>query len=156
MMTTKPLSQEFWKTKTLAKMSDVEWEALCDGCGKCCLSKLIDEDTEELYFTNIACRLLNQKTCQCSDYPNRFKKVDDCIKISIDDIEAFHWLPNSCAYRRLAEGKDLPIWHPLLHKGKKAAMHAAGVSIRGKVICEDELQGPSQDYIVTWPLESGN
>ncbi|WP_026959959.1 MULTISPECIES: YcgN family cysteine cluster protein [Aliagarivorans] len=147
------LEPEFWRSKTLAQMNDQEWEALCDGCGKCCLSKLIDEDTDELYFTNIACVLLNNKTCQCSDYPNRFAKVSDCVKITLDDMEAFQWLPTTCAYRRLVEGRDLPSWHPLLHKGKKSKMHQAGASIRGKVICESELRGPAQDYIVTWPIE---
>jgi uncharacterized cysteine cluster protein YcgN (CxxCxxCC family) len=143
----------FWQQKTLAQMTDQEWESLCDGCGKCCLSKLIDEDTDELYYTNIACVLLNSKTCRCSDYENRFAKVPDCVKISLDDIEAFHWLPPSCAYKRLIEGKPLPEWHPLLNKGKASEMHKRGASIRGKIVCETQLVGPSQNYIVRWPLD---
>ncbi|WP_439036015.1 YcgN family cysteine cluster protein [Agarivorans sp. Z349TD_8] len=134
-------------------MSAQEWESLCDGCGKCCLSKLIDEDTDELYFTNIACVLLNSKSCQCSDYQHRFAKVPDCVKITLDDIEVFHWLPPSCAYKRLIEGKSLPAWHPLLHAGKHSEMHKRSASVRGKVVCETQLNGPSQNYIVRWPID---
>jgi uncharacterized cysteine cluster protein YcgN (CxxCxxCC family) len=147
------IDTHFWETTTLAQMSDEQWEALCDGCGKCCLSKIIDDDTEDLYFTNVACVLLNDRTCRCSDYPNRFLKVSDCVKISLDDIESFHWLPPSCAYRRLAEGRPLPSWHPLLHGAKQSMMHRAGASIRGKVICESHIRGELQDYIAIWPLE---
>lgn len=145
--------QRFWESKTLAQMSENEWESLCDGCGKCCLAKIIDDETDELYFTNVACILLNDKTCQCRDYPNRFKKVSDCVKVTLHDIESFHWLPPSCAYRRLAEGHKLPIWHPLLNGGKKAAMHSAGASIRGKVLCESQVAGELQGFIAYWPLE---
>ncbi len=126
---------EFWQTKTLAQMSTQEWESLCDGCGKCCLNKIIDDDTEDLHFTNVACHLLHTKTCQCRKYEQRFKHVDDCVKITLDDIEHFHWLPASCAYRLLIEGDDLPSWHPL-RTGSKAAMHKAGYSVRGKAISE--------------------
>lgn len=134
-------------------MNDEEWEALCDGCGKCCLSKLIDDDTDELYYTDVSCRLLNQKSCQCNDYPNRFKLVPDCVKISLKHQESFQWLPPTCAYRRLHEGRSLPSWHPLLHNGKKSAMHAAGVSIRGKSINETMVAGALEDFIALWPLK---
>jgi len=149
---------DFWKTKTLAQLSQQEWESLCDGCGKCCLAKLIDDDAEldiegrdEIHFTNVACYLLNQKSCQCNKYEQRFDLVEDCVKVTLDDIEQFHWLPSSCAYRLLIEGKDLPSWHPLI-SGSKSEMHKKGMSIRGKVINE-VAAGDLEDHIVTWPLD---
>lgn len=143
----------FWETKTLSQMSPQEWESLCDGCGKCCLNKIIDDETEELYFTNVACHLLHTKSCQCRKYKQRFKLVKDCVKVSLDDIEQFHWLPASCAYRLLVEGKPLPEWHPLL-TGSQSAMHQGGFSIRGKVVSETEINPDNlEDYIVTWPAE---
>ena len=149
---------EFWYEKTLAQLSSDEWEALCDGCGKCCLAKLIDEDaplngdgSEQIHYTNVACYLLNQKSGQCNKYSQRFKLVDDCVKVTLDDIEQFHWLPASCAYRLLIEGKPLPHWHPLL-TGSKSEMHKNGMSIRGKVVSEIEA-GDLENHIVSWPLE---
>lgn len=143
----------FWQQKTLSQMTSSEWESLCDGCGKCCLNKIIDDDTEELHFTNVACHLLNTKSCQCKKYEQRFKLVKDCVKVSLDDIEQFHWLPGSCAYRLLAEGNDLPEWHPLI-TGSKSAMHKAGASIRGKIISETTIDPDNlEDYIVLWPAE---
>lgn len=149
---------QFWKYKTLAQLSTKEWELLCDGCGKCCLAKLIDEDgefdeqgREEVHFTNVACYLLNQKTCQCKNYQQRFELVADCVKVSLEDIEQFHWLPTSCAYRLLVEGKDLPRWHPLI-TGSKSQMHRVGMSVRGKVVSEQEVND-LEEHIVTWPLE---
>ena len=134
-------------------MNAQEWESLCDGCGKCCLNKIIDDETEELHFTNVACKLLHTKTCQCRHYPQRFKYVKDCVKVSLDDIEQFHWLPKSCAYRLLVEDKPLPIWHPLL-TGSKSAMHKGGFSIRGKVISETKIDITYLDeYIATWPAQ---
>ncbi|MCE2571915.1 YcgN family cysteine cluster protein [Motilimonas eburnea] len=147
----KQITSPFWQEKTLAKMTAQEWELLCDGCGKCCLSKLIDDDTDELHYTNVACKLLNTKSCQCKKYDKRFKHVPDCIKVSLDNIDQFQYLPGSCAYRRLAEGKPLPEWHPLL-TGSTSAMHAGGHSVRGKVITEfDEID--LQDHIATWPTQ---
>lgn len=149
-MSKQPLEPRFWERKTLAQMNDAEWEALCDGCGKCCLNKVIDDDTDDLYFTDIACQLLNPKSCQCSRYEKRFKYVPDCVKVTLDDIESFHWLPPSCAYRRLLEGEALPEWHPLL-TGSQSEMHKRNQSVRGKVV--SELDGYDlQDRIVTWPL----
>lgn len=138
----------FWQVKSLQQMTTAEWESLCDGCGKCCLNKLIDEDTEELVFTNVACNLLNTKTCQCSDYGNRFKKEPDCLQITHDKIAEFNWLPSTCAYRLLAEGQSLPEWHPLI-TGSRSAMHQAGQSVRGKVIHEVHA-GDWADHIITW------
>ncbi|MBD1389704.1 YcgN family cysteine cluster protein [Neiella sp. HB171785] len=142
--------QAFWRTTSLDEMTDAQWESLCDGCAKCCLSKLIDDETEELYYTNLACDLLDTKKCRCTDYQHRFARVTDCVKVSLKHRESFGWLPPTCAYRRLSEGKDLPAWHPLL-TGSKAAMHKAGQSVRGKVIHES-LGGDPEDHIVIWPL----
>jgi uncharacterized cysteine cluster protein YcgN (CxxCxxCC family) len=121
--------QPFWQQKTLDEMTDAEWESLCDGCGQCCLHKLMDEDTDEIYFTNVACRQLNIKTCQCRNYERRFEYEPDCIKLTRENLPTFEWLPPTCAYRLLAEGKPLPAWHPLL-TGSKAAMHGERISVR--------------------------
>lgn len=128
-------SAPFWERKTLAEMSNSEWESLCDGCALCCLHKLEDEDTGEIWFSNVACRLLDTDTCRCLDYENRQRKVPDCIALSVDAPERFAWLPSSCAYRRLHEGKALPEWHPLI-TGDPDSTHAAGVSALGRVKSE--------------------
>ncbi len=140
---------QFWQHKTLVQMTESEWESLCDGCGKCCLNKLIDDETEKLHFTNVACKLLNTKSCRCKKYEQRFKLVPDCVKVSLEDIDQFHWLPKTCAYRLLVEGKSLPEWHPLL-TGNQSAMHAGGFSIRGKVVSE-LAAGDLEDHVVDWP-----
>lgn len=142
------MQSNFWHTKTLDEMSDQEWEALCDGCGKCCLNKLIDEDTEELIHTNVSCELLNTHSCACSNYENRFDIVPDCLKITRDKLDDYFWLPSTCAYRLLAEGQSLPAWHPL-RTGSKSAMHKAGQSVRGKVVPESKA-GAWEEHIITW------
>jgi len=147
------MMENFWEKKTLSQMSSSEWESLCDGCGKCCLNKIIDDETEELHFTNVACHLLHSKTCQCKKYEKRFKLVPECVKVSLDDIDQFHWLPASCAYRLLVEEKQLPEWHPLL-TGSKSAMHTGGHSIRGKIVSETQIDPENlEDYIAIWPAE---
>lgn len=120
----------FWETKPLTALSHEEWESLCDGCGQCCLLKVEDEDTGGIYLTRLGCKLLDTKTCQCRDYPNRKKKVPDCLSIGPDDIARLSWLPKTCAYRTLAEGRALEWWHPLL-SGDPETVHEAGISVRG-------------------------
>lgn len=159
----------FWETKTLAQMTRLEWESLCDGCAKCCLHKFIDDestdDTEDLLptdhikeheqmsYSNIACSLLNDKTCQCSQYETRTAIVPDCVQLTQDNLDDVFFMPPSCTYRRLSEGRGMPSWHPLLHKGKKSAMHKAGMSVRGKIVKDDDVNIEDfEDYIVVWPL----
>nr|WP_024968262.1 YcgN family cysteine cluster protein [Pantoea sp. IMH] len=139
----------FWQEKTLEQMSDEEWESLCDGCGQCCLNKLQDADTDEIYFTNVACNQLNIKTCQCRNYERRFEYEEDCIKLTRDNLPTFSWLPPSCAYRMLAEGKNLPQWHPL-RSGSKAAMHAARISVRHIAVRESEVRD-WEEHIINKP-----
>jgi uncharacterized cysteine cluster protein YcgN (CxxCxxCC family) len=141
----------FWKRKTLEEMNRKEWESLCDGCAKCCLVKLEDEDTLAIEYTNVACRLLDCTSCQCSDYKNRKKHVPDCVKLSPKVIEEVSWMPPSCAYRLISEGKDLPDWHPLV-SGETESVVEAGMSVRGRVVSEVEIDFDDIcDYIVEWP-----
>lgn len=129
---------KFWKTKKLKDLTNKEWEALCDGCAKCCVHKLEDEDTGRIYYTDVACRLLDLETCKCINYFERKQLVPDCICLTQDNILIFRWLPSTCAYRLIAEGKDLPEWHPLI-TGNSELMHNAGISVRGKLISEDRV-----------------
>src|SRR5260370_666226 len=122
----------FWRRKSVAEMTDSEWESLCDGCGRCCLVKLEDaDDCSRTYFTDVGCRLLDSKTCRCRDYPNRTAKVKDCVRLTPRNIKRIVWLPPSCAYRLLAEGRDLYWWHPLV-SGDPETVHQAGISVRGR------------------------
>lgn len=142
-------SAPFWKTKALHEMSRGEWESLCDGCGRCCLHKLRDDDTGRLSYTNVACRLLDLKSCRCSSYADRTRLVPDCVSLTPEAVREIDWLPPSCAYRLLAEGKELAWWHPLV-SGDPETVHEAGVSVRGRAVSERRA-GPLEHYIVDWP-----
>jgi len=143
-------SNPFWETKTLEQMTSDEWESLCDGCGRCCLNKLEDIDTGELHFTNVACRLLNDNTCQCGNYPQRKSLVPECLVLDIKSVRDSTALPSSCAYRRLAEGKALLAWHPLV-SGSSDSPHTSGISVRGKTISEQYVHIEQlEEHIVDW------
>lgn len=142
-------AQPFWRTKRLGEMTREEWESLCDGCGKCCLHKLQYEDTGELYYTNVACRLLDLHSCRCKNYPERQRLVPDCVQLRADKVLELNWLPSTCAYRLLANGKDLYWWHPLV-SGDPETVHQAGQSVRGRAIPERRAR-ILDHHIVTWP-----
>ncbi len=143
-----PAQKPFWKTKTLTEMTIPEWESLCDGCGRCCLHKL-RYDGGELAFTNVACRLLDLGTCQCSKYETRRDHVPDCVTLTPADLADIDWLPPSCAYRRLKEGKGLAWWHPLV-SGDPGTVHTAGISVSGRAV-DERYAGPLEHHIVEWP-----
>ena len=144
------LRPEFWKNYSLAELNTAEWEALCDGCGLCCLVKLEDEDTQEVCYTKVACQLLDCETAQCSDYPNRMSKVPDCIQLSYENLQQIQWLPSTCAYRRLNEGRKLPTWHYLL-TGSRESVRQARKSAAGRCISElDVHEDEIDEYIVRW------
>ena len=131
--------EPFWQRKTLEQMDQAEWESLCDGCGLCCLQKLEDEDdVDAIYYTRVACKLLDRESCQCSNYAERTRFVPDCIQLTPGAAAQFKWLPPTCGYRRVAEGKDLPPWHHLVC-GDPEAVHAAGISQAGRMIAEDSV-----------------
>lgn len=141
---------EFWKQKTLAEMNKEEWEAVCDGCARCCLYKLQDEDTGEIYYTNVVCRLLDTHRCRCGDYPNRAQLVPTCLVLDADLVKQLSWMPKTCAYRLLAEGKELKWWHPLV-SGSQDTVHQAGISVRYRNIPEKDADMDNlEDYIVDW------
>ena len=137
----------FWETKSLRQMTPAEGESLCDGCGLCCLIRFEDEDTGEIIPTRVHCRLFDAEKCQCGDYANRKRHVPDCIKLTPDNIDDLMWMPKSCAYRRLHEGRELADWHPLI-SGDAESVHRAGVSVRGQTISESSLPEPEDaiDY----------
>ena len=140
----------FWQTKSLQALSDEEWESLCDGCGKCCLNKLQDEDTGEVYYTKVACHLLDTRRGVCTDYSNRLSRVADCIDLRQLDPSNYHWLPATCAYRLLAEGEDLPEWHHL-KSGRRSLVHKATCTVRGRVISERDIDpNDLEDHIIRW------
>ena len=140
--------KKFWEIKKLSEMTPEEWEALCDGCGKCCLEKYVFEEDKSLVFTNIACRLLDRKTCRCRHYAKRSRYVPECVPIRPEKVKEYYWLPKTCAYRLLDEGKPLPEWHPLI-TGTPVSVHSAGMSVAGRCVSpkpEEEFQ----NYIVEW------
>jgi len=145
--------EPFWQTKTLADMSEVEWESLCDGCGRCCLNKLEDWDTGEIFFTDVVCWLFDAGSCRCRDYPNRHERVADCIALTPENAGELSWLPPTCAYRLLAEERDLYWWHPLV-SGDPETVHVAGISVRGRTLSEADVPDTElEDHVVEWPGE---
>lgn len=144
------LRERFWENHALQEMNAAEWEALCDGCGRCCLHKLEYEDSPEIDYTDVACQLLDLSTARCSDYPNRKKKVPDCVQLTPDNLASINWLPASCAYRRLHEGRGLARWHPLV-SGDADSVQKARISVIGRVlpetvVAEDEIE----EHVITW------
>ncbi|MCA2008898.1 YcgN family cysteine cluster protein [Tritonibacter mobilis] len=147
------LAPQFWEKKPLKNLSPREWEALCDGCGKCCLNKLEDEDTGEVALTRVACRLLDDQTCQCAHYETRHSFIPECIVLKPENLDTHaYWMPQTCAYRRLWEGNSLPDWHPLV-TGDPDSVHRAGVSVRGMTVSEfDTPLEEWEDYIIEEPV----
>ena len=141
------LRERFWE-RPLAELTREEWEALCDGCGRCCLHKVEYEDTGEIEHTNVACRLLDCSTASCTDYKHRKTYVPDCLRLTLKIVHDVPWLPTTCAYRRRAEGRDLPRWHYLI-SGNRDAVIAAGISVAGRVVSENEA-GPLEHHVVDW------
>jgi uncharacterized protein len=138
----------FWQIKTLAEMTGDEWESLCDGCGKCCLHKLEDEESGEVYYTNVACRLLDLKTCRCANYGERTQLVPECLDLKQREVSEFRWLPSTCAYRLISEGDGLPAWHPLV-SSKPSSVIEAGVSVRSFAIAESQADD-LEDHVIEW------
>ncbi|MBO6639407.1 MAG: YcgN family cysteine cluster protein [Roseitalea sp.] len=127
-------------------MTEREWESLCDGCGKCCMSKLIDEDTDEILYTTVACRLFDAASCRCADYENRQEKVADCVRLTPDNVGQIAWLPGTCAYRLVAEGRPLYDWHPLV-SGDPMSVHGAGISVFGRVTAREQDMAHDGEYL---------
>jgi hypothetical protein len=140
----------FWESKSLAEMTREEWESLCDGCGRCCLKKLEYEDTGEVVYTDVACRLLDVDRCRCSHYAQRIKRVTDCVELTPSNLQQTQWLPDTCAYRRLAEGKPLEWWHPLV-SGDRDTVHRAGISVRGRAVSERHVHPEDlEERVILW------
>jgi uncharacterized protein len=147
------LRPEFWRRYPLESLPRNEWEALCDGCGKCCLIKLEDEETDRVHYTSVACRLLDLGTCRCGNYALRRQLVAGCVVIDRENMdEVLEWMPASCAYKRVAEGLDLEPWHPLI-SGDPETVHAAGVSLRGSMVPEYEVDEDDwEDFVIEEPI----
>ena len=143
----------FWKAKPLEALSAEEWESLCDGCGRCCLVKLEEEETGRTYFTDVACFMLECESCQCSDYEHRKRHVPDCVTLTPELVRTIDWLPPTCAYRLVADGEDLYWWHPLV-SGDPSTVHSAHISVRGRVKANDRQVGDGEweDHVVRWPM----
>lgn len=139
------VAQPFWRTVTLEQMTPAQWESLCDGCGKCCMSKLEDEDTGEIYWTSVGCRLFDAGQCRCSNYARRLELVADCVGLTPDKVRTLPWLPATCAYRLVAEGRDLAWWHHLV-SGSRETVHEAGISMRGRVTALEGDLDDVEDY----------
>ncbi len=147
------MKEPFWRRKSLKEMTRSEWESLCDGCARCCLNKIEDWDTGEIIWTKVACTLLDQNSCRCTNYENRADMVPDCVPLSVDVLPKISWLPPTCAYRLIEEGRDLYWWHPLV-SGSGETVHQAGISVRGRTVSEDGMDVEDlEDHVVTWPGE---
>lgn len=141
----------FWKRKKLNEMTPAEWESLCDGCALCCIHKLEDEDTGDIYYTNVVCKLLDTGSCQCGDYEHRHQQNPDCVPLTPRLVRKLRWLPETCAYRLVAEGKDLYDWHYLVC-GDREEVHRRGISVRGWVISERDVDMDElENYVVDVP-----
>ncbi len=141
---------DYWRHTPLDQMSTDEWERLCDGCGKCCVIKLEDYDDGTIYYTDIGCTLLDGSTCSCTNYPKRKSIVPDCVILSPSNLDALPWMPQTCAYRLLHEGKDLPNWHPLV-TGDPSTTHTSGHSVMGKIFTEGDIaEDDYPDHIKDW------
>jgi uncharacterized cysteine cluster protein YcgN (CxxCxxCC family) len=141
---------KWWNDKPLSELSSQEWELLCDGCAKCCLHKLEDEETEEVFYTKVRCQYLDEQECSCSDYPNRSVLVPNCIQLTLSNVAEFQWLPSTCAYRLRADGSPLPLWHPL-ESGNKQSVHEANISIRGRAVSDEFVHPDGYDeHIISW------
>ena len=150
-----PLEDGYWRKKTLVELNEQEWESLCDNCGKCCVISLEDEDTGELYLTDVSCKLFDSKACGCGDYANRKQYVPDCVKLTPRNVPTLDWLPRTCAYRLVAEGKDLHWWHPLV-SGDRETVHTSKASVRGKTRGEGRLKMQGlMKRITKWPEPLG-
>ena len=140
----------FWQTKMLKEMTAEEWESLCDGCAKCCLHKLEDDETFAVYYTDVACKYLDEKTCRCKDYDHRNSLVPDCITLKVEDVHEFFWLPQTCAYRLIAERKPLPEWHHLV-SGSRETIHEQKKSVIGRIVLESNVEKKDmQDHVIRW------
>jgi uncharacterized cysteine cluster protein YcgN (CxxCxxCC family) len=140
----------FWQTKSLSEMTPSEWESLCDGCGRCCLIKFNVEDDPAVYTTAIACELLDRESCRCSDYSNRFAKVPGCLRMTLEATAHTNWLPETCAYGRIARGEGLADWHPLV-SGDPDSVHEAGISVRGWTVGEHDV---AEQDLPLWVIDS--
>ena len=146
-------NKHFWETKSLNQMTKVEWESLCDGCGKCCLHKLEDIDTGEISVSNVSCSFLDQTSCKCKDYKNRNENVPDCIQLDLKNLKKLDWLPSTCAYRLIDEGESLYDWHHLI-SGSSETIHERGISVRDCSVNESSLKNV-EEYILEWFNENG-
>ncbi len=146
---TEPPEPPFWEVKSLSEMTSSEWESLCDGCGRCCLNKLENEETGEVFHTDVACRLLDPDTCRCASYDDRKRYVPDCQILTFRNLKKYSWLPATCAYRLLDEGDTLYWWHPLV-SGDPDTVHTAGISVRGRIVSERDTDD-LENHVVSWP-----